>query len=151
MSSLVMQAASGIVALVTVVRSSGMFHVRPRWTVLVSGLAVPDCAGPARPPNPSHLLTGPGAAWPPSLPFYRRSLGQPGPNPLLLSTALAPSPHFYRQGPGQPGLPNLSLLLARPAGPTPHFYWPGPSPLLALGGPNPGFGPPLIWARSKAL
>ena len=113
---------------------SGMFRARPRWTVSASGLAVPDRAGPARPPdpkfllarpgqpNPSLLSTGPGPAWPPNPSLLSTGPGPARPpNPSLLSTALGP-----------PGPPK-SLTFIDGAGPaqpltsigqTPHFYQP---------------------------
>ena len=112
----------------TLFQRSGMFRARPRRTVPASGLARPDCAGPARPSQPitfiDRALRRPN---PQLFTFIDRAWAGLAPKPSLLSTgprlARPPSPHFYRQGPGQPGLP------------TPHFYWRGQpaQPLTSIG------------------
>ena len=73
-------------------------------------LAVPDPAGPARPPSPHFYRQGlHGPAQPPTPHFYRQGPGQPG----------SPSPHFYRRALGQPGPPKSLTFIdrARPAQP----------------------------------
>ena len=103
--------------------------------------------GPARPPNPSLLSTGPWAGpAPQALTFIDRAWASPAPQSL---TFIDRNPSLLSTGPGQPGpptphfyWPDPSLLLARPItsilarplnsiGHTPHFYWPEPSLLLA--------------------
>ena len=81
--------------------------------------------GPARPPNPSLLSTGPRPARPSPIPhFYRQGLGQPGSQPL---TSIG-KPLTFIDGPWASPAPNPSRLLARPLtsiSQSPHFYQPG--------------------------
>ena len=72
--------------------------------------------GPARPPNPSLLSTGPWAGpAPQALTFIDSAVPTRPTNPSLLST-----------GPGQLGHPTPHFYW-----PTPHLYWPDPSLLSA--------------------
>ena len=99
-----------------------MFRARPRWTVSASGLAVPDRAGPARPPTPH---------------FYRQGLGQPGPQALTFidRARASPAPNhpqpltFIDRAQASLAWANPSLLLANPslllAGPDPSFLLAG--------------------------
>ena len=89
-----------------------------RWAVSASGLAVPDRAGPARPPDPSLLVARPGQ-----------------PNPSLLSTgpgpAGPPTPHFYWPTPHF-HWPDPSLLLAKPGRANPENCEPREPPVQLL-------------------
>merc|ERR1712091_438241 len=109
---------------------------KQRGPVSASGLAVSDRAGPAWPPNPSLLSTGPGPARPPTPHFYRQGLGRPGPQALTFIdkpqagpapqplTSIGQTPHFYQ--------PDPSLLSAKPARPNPKKCEPPEPPVQLL-------------------